>query len=117
MKQRRAVHRHYTWTPHWHNAAVTPDAKPSKGHTNSISYRSIALTSCLCKIFEEKKSLKMLNLVLRKTQTEISNIKMAFANNMELLITLCDSNHVSMIVMFRNNMLLQSFFVLEIHMV
>ena len=45
------------WTsadfPHqWRAATVIPIPKPNKDHTNPLSYRPIALTSCLCKVLE-----------------------------------------------------------------
>ena len=45
------------WTsadfPHqWRAATVIPIPKPNKNHTNPLSYRPIALTSCLCKVLE-----------------------------------------------------------------
>ena len=45
------------WTsadfPHqWRAATVIPIPKPNKDHTDPLSYRPIALTSCLCKIIE-----------------------------------------------------------------
>ena len=45
------------WTsadfPHqWRAATVIPIPKPNKDHTDPLSYRPIALTSCLCKILE-----------------------------------------------------------------
>ena len=36
----------------WRDAIVIPIQKPGKDHTNPQNYRPIALTSCLCKIFE-----------------------------------------------------------------
>jgi len=47
----------YIWTtgnfpPEWHLATVIPITKPDKDSTDPTSYRSIALTSCLCKIME-----------------------------------------------------------------
>ena len=36
----------------WRAATVISIPKPDKDHTNPLSYRSIALTSCLCKIRE-----------------------------------------------------------------
>ena len=39
--------------PHqWRAATVIPIPKPNKDHTNPLSYRPIALTSCLCKVLE-----------------------------------------------------------------
>ena len=39
--------------PHqWRAATVIPIPKPNKDHTNTLSYRPIALTSCLCKVLE-----------------------------------------------------------------
>ena len=45
------------WTsadfPHqWRAATVVPIPKPNKDHTDPLSYRPIALTSCLCKVLE-----------------------------------------------------------------
>ena len=44
------------WTstdfPQQWRAAVIPILKPKKDHTDPLSYRSIALTSCLCKVLE-----------------------------------------------------------------
>ena len=45
------------WTsadfPHqWRAATVIPIPKPNKDHTDPLSYRPIALTSCLCKVLE-----------------------------------------------------------------
>ena len=47
----------YIWTtgnipPEWHLATVMPIAKSGKDSTYPTSYRSIALTSCLCKVIE-----------------------------------------------------------------
>ena len=36
----------------WRAAAVIPIPKPNKDHTDPLSYRPIALTSCLCKVLE-----------------------------------------------------------------
>ena len=36
----------------WRKAIVIPIPKPSKDSTNSTNYRSIALTSCICKTME-----------------------------------------------------------------
>jgi len=36
----------------WHNAAIIPIPKPHKDHSNTTNYRPIALTTCLCNIFE-----------------------------------------------------------------
>ncbi len=36
----------------WHQATVIPIPKPGKDPTNPSNYRPIALTSCMCKIFE-----------------------------------------------------------------
>ena len=36
----------------WHQATIIPIAKPGKDPTNPNNYRPIALTSCLCKLFE-----------------------------------------------------------------
>ena len=36
----------------WMAATVIPIPKPNKDHTNPLSYRPIALTSCLCKVLE-----------------------------------------------------------------
>ena len=38
--------------PQWRAATVIPIPKPNKDHTNPLSYRPIALTSCLCKVLE-----------------------------------------------------------------
>ena len=39
--------------PHqWRAATVIPIPKPNKDHTDPLSYRPIALTSCLCKVLE-----------------------------------------------------------------
>ena len=38
--------------PQWRAATVIPIPKPFKDHTNPLSYRPIALTSCLCKVLE-----------------------------------------------------------------
>ena len=39
--------------PHqWRAASVIPVPKPSKDHTDPLSYRPIALTRCLCKVLE-----------------------------------------------------------------
>ena len=38
--------------PQWRAAMVIPIPKPSKDHTKPLSYRPIALTSCLCKVLE-----------------------------------------------------------------
>ena len=49
--------RNKIWTsadfPHqWRAATVIPIPKPNKDHTDPLSYRPIALTSCLCKVLE-----------------------------------------------------------------
>ena len=36
----------------WRAATIIPIPKPNKDHTDPLSYRPIALTSCLCKILE-----------------------------------------------------------------
>ena len=36
----------------WRAAMVIPIPKPNKDHTDPLSYRPIALTSCLCKVLE-----------------------------------------------------------------
>ena len=36
----------------WRAATVIPILKPNKDHTDPLSYRPIALTSCLCKVME-----------------------------------------------------------------
>ena len=36
----------------WRAATVIPVPKPNKDHTDPLSYRPIALTSCLCKVLE-----------------------------------------------------------------
>ena len=36
----------------WRTAIIIPIPKPGKSHNKSANYRPIALTSCLCKIFE-----------------------------------------------------------------
>ena len=36
----------------WRAATVIPISKPNKDHTDPLSYRPIALTSCLCKVLE-----------------------------------------------------------------
>ena len=36
----------------WRAATVIPIPKPNKDHTDPLSYRPIALTSCLCKVLE-----------------------------------------------------------------
>ena len=36
----------------WRAATVIPILKPNKDHTDSLSYRPIALTRCLCKVLE-----------------------------------------------------------------
>ena len=36
----------------WRVATVIPIPKPNKDHTDPLSYRPIALTSCLCKVLE-----------------------------------------------------------------
>ena len=36
----------------WNTAIVIPIHKPCKNHTDSRNYRPIALTSCICKLFE-----------------------------------------------------------------
>ena len=36
----------------WRAATVIPIPKPNKDHTDPVSYRYIALTSCLCKVLE-----------------------------------------------------------------
>ena len=36
----------------WRAATVIPIPKPNKDHTDPLSYRPIALTSCLCKVME-----------------------------------------------------------------
>lgn len=38
--------------PDWHLAHVIPIPKPGKDHSHPQNYRPIALTSCLCKLFE-----------------------------------------------------------------
>ena len=38
--------------PQWRATTVIPIPKPNKDHTNPLSYRPIALTSCLCKVLE-----------------------------------------------------------------
>ena len=38
--------------PQWRAATVIPIPKPNKDHINPLSYRPIALTSCLCKVLE-----------------------------------------------------------------
>ena len=38
--------------PQWRGATVILILKPNKDHTNPLSYRPIALTSCLCKVLE-----------------------------------------------------------------
>ena len=38
--------------PQWRAATMIPIPKPNKDHTNPLSYRPIALTSCLCKVLE-----------------------------------------------------------------
>ena len=38
--------------PQWRAATVIPIPKPNKDHTNPLSYRPIALTSCFCKVLE-----------------------------------------------------------------
>ena len=38
--------------PQWRAATVIPIPKPNKDLTNPLSYRPIALTSCLCKVLE-----------------------------------------------------------------
>ena len=43
----------------WRAATVIPIPKPNKDHTDPLSYRSIALTSCLCKVLE-----RMINTLL-----------------------------------------------------
>jgi len=52
-----SIFNHYwttdTFPSTWHNATVIPIPKPGKDHTNPTNYRPIALTSCLCKIFEK----------------------------------------------------------------
>ena len=40
------------FSPQWSAATVIPIPKPNKDHTNPLSYRPIALTSCLCKVLE-----------------------------------------------------------------
>ena len=40
--------------PQWNFAIVIPIPKPGKNHTDPTNYRPIALTSCLCKLFEKK---------------------------------------------------------------
>ena len=37
---------------HWRAATVIPILKQNKDHTDRLSYRPIALTSCLCKVLE-----------------------------------------------------------------
>ncbi|KFM66854.1 putative RNA-directed DNA polymerase from transposon X-element, partial [Stegodyphus mimosarum] len=37
----------------WRTASVIPNTEPGKDPTNPSSYRPIALTSCLCKLFEK----------------------------------------------------------------
>ena len=39
--------------PQWNYAIVIPIPKPGKNHTDPTNYRPIALTSCLCKLFEK----------------------------------------------------------------
>ena len=36
----------------WREATIIPIPKPQKDHSNPLNYRPIALTSCLCKLFE-----------------------------------------------------------------
>ena len=36
----------------WREATIIPIPKPEKDHSNPLNYRPIALTSCLCKLFE-----------------------------------------------------------------
>ena len=38
--------------PQWRAATVIPIPKPNKDHMDPLSYRPIALTSCLCKVLE-----------------------------------------------------------------
>ena len=57
LKLLLSIFNHY-WTTDtvpnsWHNATIIPIPKPGKDHTNPTNYRPIALTSCLCKIFEK----------------------------------------------------------------
>jgi len=57
LKLLLSIFNHY-WTTDtsptsWHKAAIIPIPKPGKDHTNPSNYRPIALTSCLCKIFEK----------------------------------------------------------------
>ena len=41
-----------TFPESWRQATVIPIPKPGKDHTNPQNYRPIALTSCICKLFE-----------------------------------------------------------------
>lgn len=43
----------HTFPTAWHKAIVIPFPKPGKDATNASNYRPIALTSCLCKLFEK----------------------------------------------------------------
>ena len=56
----------------WKTAIVIPIHKPVKNHTDSSNYRPIAVTSCICKLFERMINTRMLDyLVMKKIFSNI----------------------------------------------
>ena len=51
MQNNKFWHQSYFPTQ-WNKAMIVPIHKPGKNHSNSSHYRPIALTSCICKLFE-----------------------------------------------------------------
>lgn len=65
--------------PAWRSANVLPIPKPGKDHSDPVNYRPIALTSCVCKLFERMINNRLVEFLENKKQ--LSNIQCGFRKN------------------------------------
>ena len=67
----------------WKDAIVIPIAKPNKDHSDPINYRPIALTSCVCKIFEKMVNGRLVQYL--ENNKLLTNIQCGFRANRSTL--------------------------------
>ena len=65
--------------PSWHDAIVVPIHKPGKDHTDTINYRPIPLTSCVCKTLERMVNNRLTCFL--ETNNLLTNFQCGFRKN------------------------------------
>ncbi|GFU51046.1 reverse transcriptase domain-containing protein [Trichonephila clavipes] len=76
----------------WQEAKVIPILKPGKDPKNPLSYRPIALTSCLCKTLERMAALYVDDLQISCEGSDMSMIERQLQTAVNNIVKWCNTN-------------------------